>query len=61
MRDFLDTWGILVAKMFDFGVNVGFSNRRGKIFELNGGFGKRNCVIFGIKGRFLKRKCVIFA
>ena len=23
MRDFLDTWGILVAKMFDFGVKWG--------------------------------------
>ena len=32
--------------MRDFGVNAGFSKRKGKIFELNGGFLKRKCVIF---------------
>ena len=60
MRDFLDTWGIPVAKLFDFGVNGYFQMRKGEIFELNGGFSKRKCVMLGLNGGLLKRKRAIF-
>ena len=38
MRDFLDTWGILVAKMFDFGVKWGiFGEKMSDVPREHGG------------------------
>ena len=51
MRDFLDTWGIPVAKLI-LGSNGGFLKSKSVIFELNGGFSKRKCVICGMMGYF---------
>ena len=56
MRVFLDTWGILVAKMFDFGVKWGILEEQKCDFQvkwrileeqmcefwLNGGFSREN-------------------
>ena len=41
MRDFLDTWGTLVAKKFDFGVKRGIFEEKMCDFCLNGVFLKR--------------------
>ena len=47
MRGFLDTWGILVAKMFDLGVKRGISEEKMCDFGDNGVFLQRKCMILG--------------
>ena len=50
MRGFLDTWGILVAKMFDLGVKWGIFEEQKCDFHINVGFSKRKGVIFASMG-----------
>ena len=36
--------------MHDFGVNAGFSKRKGEILGLHGGLLKKQCMILGLRG-----------
>ena len=60
MRDFLDTWGILVAKMFDFGVEWGIFEEQKCDFRVKRGIFQEQMCDFGDNGVFLKRTCMIF-
>ena len=55
MRDFLDTWGILVAKMFDVGVKRGIFEEQKCDFRVNWGIFLEEMRDFGDNGVFLKR------
>ena len=48
MRDFLDTWGTLVAKKFDFGVKRGIFEEQKCDFHVKWGiFHKKMCELGG--------------
>ena len=55
MRDFLDTWGILVAKMFDVGVKRGIFEEQKCDFRVKWGIFLEEMRDFGDNGVFLKR------
>ena len=55
MRDFLDTWGILVAKMFDVGVKRGIFEEQKCDFRVKWGIFQEKMCDFGDDGVFLKR------
>ena len=55
MRDFLDTWGILVAKMFDVGVKRGIFEEPKCDFRVKWGIFLEEMRDFGDNGVFLKR------
>ena len=55
MRDFLDTWGILVAKMFDFGVQWGIFEEQKCDFHVKWGVFREKMCDLGDNGVFLKR------
>ena len=59
MRDFLDTWGILVAKMFDVGVKRGIFEEQKCDFRVKWGIFLEEMRDFGDNGVFLERKCMI--
>ena len=59
MRDFLDTWGILVAKMFDVGVKRGIFEEKMRDFRVKWGIFLEEMRDFGDNGVFLERKCKI--
>ena len=59
MRDFLDTWGILVAKMFDVGVKRGIFEEQKCDFRVKWGIFLEEMRDFGDNGVFLERKCKI--
>ena len=54
-RDFLDTWGILVAKMFDVGVKRGIFEEKMRDFRVKWGIFLEEMRDFGDNGVFLKR------
>ena len=63
MRDFLDTWGILVAKMFDVGVKRGIFEEQKCDFWVKWGIfqekmQEKMCDSWD-NGVFLERKCMI--
>ena len=51
----LDTWGILVAKMFDFGVEWGIFEEQKCDFRVKRGIFQEQMCDFGDNGVFLKR------
>ena len=55
MCDFLDTWGILVAKMFDVGVKRGIFEEKMRDFRVKWGIFLEEMRDFGDNGVFLKR------
>ena len=55
MRDFLDTWGILVAKMFDVGVKRGIFEEQKCDFRVKWGIFLEEMRDLGDNGVFLKR------
>ena len=55
MRGFLDTWGILVAKMFDFGVKWGILEEQKCGFRVKWGIFLEKMCDLGDNGVFLKR------
>ena len=55
MRDFLDTWGILVAKMVDLGVKWGIFEEQKCDFRVKWGIFLEEMRDFGDNGVFLKR------
>ena len=55
MRDFLDTWGILVAKMFDVGVKRGSFEEQKCDFWVKWGIFQEKMRDFRVKGVFLER------
>ena len=59
MRDFLDTWGILVAKMFDVGVKRGIFEEQKCDFRVKWGIFLEKMCDLGDNGVFLERKCKI--
>ena len=59
MRGFLDTWGILVAKMFDLGVKWGIFEEQKCDFRVKWGIFLEKMCDFGDNGVFLQRKCMI--
>ena len=59
MRDFLDTWGILVAKMFDVGVKRGIFEEQKCDFRVKWGIFLEEMCDFGDNGVFFERKCMI--
>ena len=59
MRVFLDTWGILVAKMFDLGVKWGILEEQKCDFRVKWGIFLEKMCDWGDNGVFLERKCKI--
>ena len=59
MCDFLDTWGILVAKMFDVGVKRGIFEEKMRDFRVKWGIFLEEMRDFGDNGVFFERKCMI--
>ena len=55
MRDFLDTWGIPVAKLFDFGVQWGIFEEQKCDFRVKWGISQEKMRDVGDDGVFLKR------
>ena len=55
MRDFLDTWGILVAKMFDVGVKRVIFEEKMRDFRVKWGIFLEKMCDLGDNGVFLKR------
>ena len=55
MRGFLDTWGILVAKMFDLGVKCGIFEEQKCDFRVKRGIFLEKMCDLGDNGVFLKR------
>ena len=55
MRDFLETWGTLVAKKFDFGVKRGIFEEQKCDFHVKWGIFREKMCDLGDNGVFLKR------
>ena len=55
MRDFLETWGTLVAKKFDFGVKRGIFEEQKCDFHVKWGIFHEKMCEFGDNEVFLKR------
>ena len=61
MRGFLDTWGIPVAKLFDFGVQWGIFEEQKCDFRVKWGIFQEKMRDVGVKrGGLLMRKRAIF-
>ena len=59
MRVFLDTWGILVAKMFDLGVKWGIFEEQKCDFRVKWGIFLEKMCDLGDNGVFLNRKMTV--
>ena len=55
----MDTWGILVAKMFDVGVKRGIFEEQKCDFRVKWRIFLEEMCDFGDNGVFLERKCMI--